>query len=123
MSRFTESFTVTPGTDGKMWIILFNFRYEVGAEVSGDVIDVPIEFRTEFASVPRSLGVFLRRWGMFGNTAIIHDYRYWVQPCSRIECDDILLERIVVLEVGYIKRCATNWAIRLGRWGVWSNNQ
>ena len=38
MSQFTESLVVTPLPDGKTWIILNDFGYEIGEEGSGDII-------------------------------------------------------------------------------------
>ena len=123
MSRFTEPLVVTPRPDGKTWIILSDFGYEIGEEGSGDVIDVNIGFPTDFASIPRPLWVFLPRWGKYGNATVIHDYLYWEQPRSRKESDDILLEGMNVLEVGYIKRYAIYWAVRLGGWLAWWRNK
>ena len=123
MSRFTEPLVVTPRPDGKTWILLCGFGYEVGEEGSGDVINVDIGFQTDFASVPRPLWVFLPRWGKYGNAAVIHDYLYWEQLRSRKDSDDILLEGMVVLEVSFIKRYAIFWAVRLGGWWAWWRNQ
>jgi hypothetical protein len=47
MSRFTESLVVTPRPDGRTWIILSDFGYEIGSEGSSDVIDVPIGTHTD----------------------------------------------------------------------------
>lgn len=123
MSRFTEPLVVTPRPDGKTWILLSEFGYEVGEEGSGDVINVNIGFQTDFASIPRPLWVFLPRWGKYGNAAVIHDYLYWEQPRSRKDSDDILLEGMVVLEVSIIKRYAIFWAVRLGGWWAWWRNK
>ncbi len=97
MSRFTESLVVTPLPDGKTWILLCDIGYAVGEEGSNDVVDVPIGFHTDFASVPRPLWAFLPRWGKYGNAAVIHDYLYWEQSRPRKESDSILLEGMEVL--------------------------
>ena len=123
MSRFTESLVVTPLPDGKTWIILYDFGYEVGEEGSGEVINVPIGFHTDFASIPRPLWAIFPRWGKYGNAAVIHDYLYWEQSHNRKESDDILLEGMVVLEVGYFTRYAIYWAVRLGGWWAWRRNK
>ena len=83
MSRFTESLVVTPLPDGKTWIILHDFGYEVGDKGSGDVINVPIGTYTDFASIPRPLWAIFPRWGKYGNAAVIHDWLYWDQSRSR----------------------------------------
>jgi hypothetical protein len=123
MSRFTESLVVTPKPDGRTWIVLSDFGYEVGEEGSGDVINVGIGFHTDFASIPRPLWVFLPKWGKYGNAAVIHDYLYWEQPRTRLESDTILLEGMVVLEVAYFTRYAIYWAVRLGGWWAWRRNR
>ena len=101
----------------------FSLGYEIGELGSGDVITVNIGFQTDFASIPRLLWAFLPRWGKYGNAAVIHDYLYWEQPRSRKETDDILLEGLVVLEVGVISRYAIYSAVRLGGWWAWWRNQ
>ena len=123
MSRFTEPLVVTPRPDGRTWVVLSDFGYEVGQPGSGDVITVNIGFHTDFASIPRLLWAFLPRWGKYGNAAVIHDYLYWEQPRSRKETDDILLQGMVVLEVGAISRYAIYSAVRLGGWWAWWRNQ
>jgi hypothetical protein len=123
MSRFTESLVVTPKPDGRTWIVLSDFGYEVGYEGSGDVINVGIGFHTDFASIPRLFWVFLPQWGKYGNAAVIHDFLYWEQPRTRIESDNILLEGMVVLEVAYITRYAIYWAVRIGGWSAWGSNR
>ncbi len=112
MSRFTESLVVTPLPDGKTWIILHDFGYEVGDEGRGDVNNVPIGTYTDFASIPRSLWAIFPRWGKYGNAAVIHDWLYWDQSRSRQEADDIFLEGMEVLEVSKWKRYAIYYAVR-----------
>ena len=123
MSRFTQPLVVTPRPDGRTWIVLSDFGYEVGEEGSGDVISVNIGFHTDFASIPRPLWVFLPRWGKYGNAAVVHDYLYWEQPRSRKTSDDIFLEGMGVLEVPRWKRYLIYYAVRwFGRF-AWRANQ
>lgn len=123
MSRFTESLEVTPLPDGKTWIILSDFGYEVGEEGSEDIVNVPIGFHTDFASIPRLFWAFLPRWGKYGNAAVIHDYLYWHQPRTRREADDIFLEGMEVLEVPKWKRKAIYFAVRWFGSIAWRSNQ
>ena len=60
MSRFTEILNVSPLPDGKNWVIMKDFGYYVGEEDSGNRIDVPIGFITDFASVPSTTAQLLR---------------------------------------------------------------
>jgi hypothetical protein len=77
MSRFTEELLVSPLPDGRTWVIRRDFGYDVEEEGSGNTINVPIGFKTDFASVPRLLWSIIPRWGKYGNAAVIHDFLYW----------------------------------------------
>ncbi|MCX5786197.1 MAG: DUF1353 domain-containing protein [Elusimicrobia bacterium] len=63
MSQFTAILLVSPLADGRTWVIRSEFGYDVGAEGSGDRIDVPIGFKTDFATVPRLFWAVLPQWG------------------------------------------------------------
>jgi len=123
MSRFTESLVVTPLPDGKTWIILNDFAYEIGEEGSGDIIRVPIGTYTDFASIPRPLWAIFPRWGKYGNAAVIHDWMYWDQSRSRKEADDIFLEGMEVLEVPSWTRKTIYRAVRMFGGFAWRNNR
>jgi hypothetical protein len=123
MSRFTESLVVTPLADGKTWIILNEFGYEIGEEGSGNIINVPIGTYTDFASIPRPLWAVFPRWGKYGNAAVIHDWMYWNQSRSRKEADDIFLEGMEVLEVPNWKRNTIYRAVRLFGGSAWRANK
>ena len=123
MSRFTESLVVTPRPDGHTWIVLSDFGYEVGEEGSGDVVNVPIGFHTDFASIPRPLWVIFPRWGKYGNGAVIHDWLYWDQPRSQEEADDILLEAMGILEVSPWQKYPIYWAVWVFGRRAWNKNK
>ena len=123
MSRFTEPLIVTPLPDGKTWIILNDFGYEIGEEGSGNIINVPIGTYTDFASIPRTLWAVFPRWGKYGNAAVIHDWMYWDQSRSRKEADDIFLEGMEVLQVPAWKRRAIYSAVRTFGRIAWNSNQ
>ena len=122
MSRFTEILLVSPLADGKSWVIKKDFGYDVGEEGSGDTINVPIGFMTDFASVPRPLWWLIPKWGKYGNAAVIHDYCYWEQSRSRKESDSIFREAMQVLEVSKWKTFLMYWAVRLGGGLAWLGN-
>lgn len=123
MSRFTESLVVTPLPDGKTWIILNDFGYEIGEEGSGNIINVPIGTYTDFASIPRPLWAIFPRWGKYGNAAVIHDWMYWNQSGKRKEADDIFLKGMEVLEVPKWKRYAIYYAVRWFGGFAWRKNE
>jgi len=123
MSRFTEVLTVSPLADGRTWVTRKDFGYDVGEEGSGDSIDVPIGFMTDFASIPRPLWIILPRWGKYGNAAVIHDYCYWEQSRSRLESDRIFRQAMGVLNVPKWKICVMYCAVRLGAGLAWSGSR
>jgi hypothetical protein len=123
MSRFTEVLTVSPLSDGKTWITRRAFGYDVGAEGSGNTVEVPVGFMTDFASVPRLFWIVLPRWGKYGNAAVIHDYCYWDQARSRRESDNIFYEAMGVLGVSSNTRHVMYWAVKYFGGGAWKSNQ
>ncbi|NQT31662.1 MAG: DUF1353 domain-containing protein [Deltaproteobacteria bacterium] len=123
MSKFTEVLVVSPLADGKTWVTRKEFGYDIGEEGSGNTIDVPIGFMTDFASIPRPLWVILPRWGKYGNAAVIHDYCYWEQSRSRLEADRIFREAMEVLQVPRWKVRAMYYSVRLGAGLAWSGNR
>ena len=122
MSRFTDVLLVSPLADGKTWVIRRDFGYEIGAEGSGDTVDVAVGFQTDFASIPWLLRTFLPKWGRYGNASVIHDWLYWTQTRDRDEADSIFLEAMEVLGVGAIKRGLMYGAVRAFGWIAWVRN-
>ena len=123
MSQFTEALVVTPLADGKTWVILREFGYDVGDEGSGDHVAVEIGFETDFATIPRIFWIVLPRWGRYGNASVIHDWLYWKQTRPRKEADDIFLEGMGVLEVGAVTRYLIYISVRLFGFIAWYRNQ
>jgi hypothetical protein len=122
MSRFTEVLIVSPLADGRTWVTRREFGYDIGEEDSGNSVEVPVGFMTDFASIPRPLWAILPRWGKYGNAAVIHDYCYWEQARTRREADDIFLEAMVVLGVSACKRRLMYWSVRLFGQFAWAGN-
>jgi hypothetical protein len=122
MSRFTEILSVSPAPDGRNWVIVKDFGYDVGEKDSGETIDVPIGFVTDFASVPRPLWWFAPRWGLYGNAAVIHDFCYWDQKYKRRRSDDIFREGMEVLGVSKLKTLLLYYAVRVFGWTAWRAN-
>lgn len=122
MSRFTQILLVSPLDDGKTWVLMRDFGYEVGSLGSGDCIDVPVGFMTDFATVPWFVQWWIPKWGKYGNAAIIHDWLYWDQHRSRQKSDDILLQAMGVMEVDVIRKYAIYLAVRLFGGLAWMRN-
>ncbi len=123
MSVFTELLVVSPLSDGKTWVILRPFSYDVGNIGSGDTVKVRTGFMTDFASIPRLLWIFLPRWGKYGNAAVIHDWLYWTQKRSRKKADGIMLEGMRVLKVPAWQKYSIYIAVRVFGLLAWKRNQ
>jgi hypothetical protein len=123
MSQFTAPLLVTPLTDGKSWMIVSNFGYDVGSENSGDTVQVTNGFVTDFASVPRVLWWALPKWGIYGKAAIIHDWLYWDQSRSRAQADAIMLEAMAVLNVPLVRKRLIYRAVRTFGSMAWKRNK
>ena len=123
MSRFTDSLIVSPLSDGRTWIILRPFGYDIGKVGSGNTVEVKIGFMTDFASIPRLFWIFLPRWGKYGNAAVVHDWLYWRQTRSRKESDRIMLEGMGVLRVPKWQKYPIYIAVRTMGCLAWKRNQ
>ena len=123
MSRYTDILEVSPLADGVTWVLRKEFGYDIGQEGSGDTIDVPLGFMTDFASIPRIFRFLVSKWGKHGNAAVLHDYCYWSQNRSREESDRILKEAMEVSKTKAWRVFLIYWAVRLGGAFAWSSNQ
>ena len=119
MSQFTKALVVTPLADGRTWVLMEPFSYDVGREGSGNTVHVPVKFMTDFASVPRLFWIFFPQWGKYGNAAVIHDWGYWSKERSKVETDLIFLEGMTVLSVGAFTRYLLFLGVYLFGWLAW----
>jgi hypothetical protein len=119
MSEFTNALVVSPLADGRTWYLREPFVYDIGAKDSGNQVQVPAQFLTDFASVPRPLWWLFPPWGRYGNAAVVHDYLYWEQSRRRAEADVIFLEAMGVLGVSASTRYTLYLAVRAGGWWGW----
>ena len=123
MSRFTNALIVTPLSDGRTWVLMQPFGYDVGEAGSADKIDVAVGFMTDFASIPRPFWTILPRWGRYGNAAVLHDWLYWTQQRPRTASDNIMLEAMTVLKVTTWQKYLIYWCVRTLGWLAWKRNQ
>lgn len=123
MSQFTDVLLVSPMDDGKSWVVMRGFGYALGSEYSGNVIEVPKGFVTDFTSVPRVFQWLVPRWGKYGNAAIIHDWLYWQQDLPRREVDLVFLEAMGVMRVFPLTKHLIYRAVRIFGWYAWLRNR
>ena len=76
--------------DGKDWVLLEAMTYSLGN--TNEKIIVPAGFVTDLASIPPFLAPLgLTVYGRYARAAIIHDYLYWTQICTRDQADRLLV--------------------------------
>jgi hypothetical protein len=123
-SRFLVPLRVTPLDDGRTWVLLSPFTYEVGHLGSGQHIHVPPGFRTDFASTPRAVWWILPKVGRYTRAAVLHDYLYSVGTTSRRDADHIFREAMGVSGVNPVARWAMWAAVRSpGGWLAWRSHR
>ena len=122
MSSFTDPLTVTDLGNGK-WKVERSFRYYVGEENSTDFVDVPIDYETDFFSIPIVFRWLLPKTQQGNQSSVLHDFLYTTRgengKRTRKECDDIFLEAMEVLNVSWIKRRTMYTAVRVGGGFAW----
>lgn len=113
--------TVRPFGDSQAWITVENVEYIIGSTT--ERIIVPKGFVTDFASIPQGLWSFgLSPHGQYSRAALIHDYLYWSQGCSRPQSDNLLLIAMKESEVGNFDEFAIYQGVKLGGSGAWRKN-
>lgn len=112
MSRFLSQLSVRRVDQRDIGKWLLNAALVYQSDVAGQVIIVPKDFSTDFASVPRWLPLAFAWLGGHGDSAAtVHDYLYTEKPVSRKMADQVLRE---ALRVSYVAR----WRIPLFYLGV-----
>lgn len=86
---------LTPHEDGKYWILLKEFKYELYYIGSGEIIEVPKDTVTDFASIPSCFWNIFPPWEKYGKAAIVHDYLYLSGIYSRKDSDLIMKEIMI----------------------------
>ena len=110
-----------PFADNRQWVLFDDVRYRIGQ--SALVIVVPKGFVTDFASIPQPFwGLGLSPNGRYSKAAIIHDYLYWAQGCTRQQSDNILVIAMKESGVGAPLRNAIYNGVRLGGEAAWTSN-
>jgi hypothetical protein len=109
-----------PFVDGAHWIVRQPLRYRIG--ISSEEIVVPIGFVTDFASIPPALQSIIRQNGPYILPAVVHDYLYWVQSCTRAQSDQIFLLAMLENSVGALHRVAIHGAVVAAGGFAWDQN-
>ncbi len=114
-------FAVKQFNDGTHWIVTEPFIYQIGS--SKLYVEVPKGFVTDFASVPQGFTAFFLPTGQYSRAAVIHDFLYWTQSCSREQADRILLLAMIESDVPYKTRTTIYRTVRAAGESSWLTNQ
>jgi hypothetical protein len=110
-----------PFADNHDWVLFSDLDYRVGD--SAITITVPKGFVTDFASIPQPFwSAGLSPNGKYSKAAIVHDYLYWVQRCTRRQADNILMIAMKESGVDVATRTAIYEGVRLGGDTAWESN-
>ena len=114
-SKFTDPLDVEY-VDGRKWKLLSSFYYDDARYQ--EIIEVPSNFVTDFASIPRALWSIIPPTGQYGKAAVIHDWLYQNKgkmpdkQYTRAEADLVFRDAMAVLGVGGYKRQTMYLAVR-----------
>jgi hypothetical protein len=109
-----------PFVDGKNWIVKEPLQYTIG--VSSETVVVPKGFVTDLASIPPALQSIIQQNGRYLLPAVVHDYLYWKQTCTRKQSDQILLLAMIENQVSDVHQVAIYNAVRAAGSFAWENN-
>jgi hypothetical protein len=124
MSRFQTELVVRPYPDtahfdGRNWILETPLIFS--STIIGQIV-VPAQFCTDFASTPQALWCDLPPTGKYTPAAVLHDYLYFSQPCTREQADNVLREAMQDLGVDWRRAELIFDGVRIGGQHAWDQD-
>ena len=113
--------TLIPFDDGEFWVLGSDLVFSI--RDTGQRIVVPRGFVTDFASVPRVFWTIFPKHGEYTRAAIVHDYLYWEQQCTREQADELFEIVMEDSEVDTTSRYTIYAAVRVWGGGAWEGNE
>lgn len=112
MSQFLTALQVEKQktSDGEFWQLIAPLRYQ--SDRLELVIEVPVGFLTDFASVPRMPFAYLLAGGIADRAAVVHDWLIEERVCPRAQADLVFLEAMAVEHVPWYRRYPMFVAVR-----------
>jgi hypothetical protein len=110
-----------PFSDARFWIVKEPLVYRVG--VSKDSVVVPRGFVTDFASIPPALQSLIQKNSENLLPAVVHDFLYWTQTCTRAESDQLLKLAMIENRVSSTQQKAIYGAVRAAGIFAWASNR
>ncbi len=107
--------------DNKFWITLEPMEYVIGS--TQEKIVVPKGFVTDFASIPKGLwSLGLSPHGQYSRAAVVHDYLYWSQGCTREQADRLMVIEMKDSNVGKFDALVVYQGVNVGGGSSWNGN-
>lgn len=106
---FTSALVVEE-IDGTFWKLREPLRYD-GAD---ETFEVPVGFRTDFASVPRPVVWLIPRYGVYTRAAILHDFLLRSGVVSVVDADGLFRRALRECRVSFPRRWMMWTAVRFG---------
>ena len=105
---------------GSEWVLGRSVSYNIRG--SGDTIVVPAGFVTDFASIPWGLQSLIQVNTPSRLPALVHDYLYWEQGCTRVQADGILWVGLQEHGIAWWERTLFYRGVRVGGGAAWNLN-
>lgn len=119
-SNIPVSPAVRPTGNNRAFILVESMEYEVGS--TGLVIKVPAGFVTDYASIPPRLWSLYSPHDQYSRAAVVHDYLYWSQLCTRLQADNLFMIAMKESDVPALTRTAVYEVVRAVADGPWGDN-
>jgi hypothetical protein len=107
--------------DGTNFVLVDDLYYEI--KRTGRTIRVPSGFVTDFASVPWYARSAISVLGRHSIPAIVHDYLYWEQRCSREQADAILFDAMDEYKSATWQQWLVYYSVHWRAGGAWEENK
>jgi hypothetical protein len=112
---------VQPFASHDQFILLDDLTYSVGN--SNVVLTVPSGFVTDYASIPRGFWGIASPHDTYSDAAVVHDYLYWTQSCTRRQADNIFYIAMKEASVNPIRRWFIYRTVRMAGESSWDGNR
>lgn len=113
--------SVRPSGNNRAFILLEPLVYEIGS--SGRSITVPAGFVTDYASIPEALWSIYSPHDQYSRAAIVHDYLYWSQLCTREQADNLFMIAMKESDVPAAVRGKVYAGVAAGGDASWQDNR
>ncbi len=111
---------VRPSGNNRAFVLLEPMTYQIGDTRAS--ITVPAGFVTDYASIPRGLWSLYSPHDQYSRAAIVHDYLYWSQLCTRAQADNLFMIAMKESDVPAVTRAIVYSGVHEGGQSSWDEN-